>query len=63
MNNENQNSPVEQGFEEYLKRKRSKRIRAYIALSLTVALLVIAVVAALFRTLDNGEISEITSDM
>lgn len=63
MNNENQNSPVEQGFEEYLKRKRSKRIRAYIALSLTVALLVIAVVVALFRTLDNGEISEITSDM
>ena len=63
MNNENQNSHVEQGFEEYLTRKRSKRIRAYIALSLTVALLVIAVVAALFRTLDNGEISEITSDM
>ncbi len=53
MLNENQNTPIEENFEEYLKKKKSKKIRAYIALLLTVLLLVVSVTAALFRAYDD----------
>ncbi len=59
--NQNQNGFIEPNFEEYLKKKKSKRVRAYIALVLTVALLIVSVTVALFRATDDGEESVDTS--
>lgn len=59
--NQNQNGLIEPNFEEYLKKKKSKRVRAYIALVLTAVLLVVSVTVALFRATDDGEESVDTS--
>ncbi len=65
--NDNQNQTQTQtdltdaNFEEYLKKKKGKKIRAYIALTLTVALIVVSVTVALFRAADGDDINADTS--
>ncbi len=58
MNNENQNNQ-DIAFEEYLKKKKIKKTRAYIALSSCAVLLIVTISAALFRVVDTeSDISE-----
>lgn len=61
--NQNQNQTQTQtdltdvNFDEYLKKKKGKKIRAYIALALTVALIVVSVTVALFRAADGEDLN------
>lgn len=59
---DNQNNQ-DKALEEYLKKKKIKRIRAYIALSLCALMLIVAITAVLFRAADDeGEISDGEAD-
>ena len=56
--NENQNTPIDENFEAYVKRKRFKNIRAYIALALTVILLISALIVALVYQSDDTVVND-----